>query len=386
MMSQNNKIAVIIPAAGIGLRFGAKIPKQYSMLESESVLEKTVNLFIDIPEVDSICIAAHPDDHLINTQSFIKHSKVSIVHGGSSRSLSVFNAAKNIDSDRVGGILVHDAVRPWLQQDHLSFLLAEFQDRGNWDGIYPIVTSTDSLREKRHDEYVPVDRENFMQIQTPQIFDSASLKKALSKSLECGMTFSDEAQVMEFSNFYVKPVQGERSNTKITFFEDLQTISAGDERIGRGIDFHKLEPGTGMTLGSIFIDCDLGIVAHSDGDIVLHALADSLLGAGGLNDIGYYFPDTDPKNKNLSSIIILEKALSLLSNKNLQPHNIDFVIVCEQPKINPHVADMKLALSNLIGISRDDISIKATTTEGLGVIGEGNGIAVYSIASLKEIA
>ena len=293
----------------------------------------------------------------------------------------------SIDSDRSGGILVHDAVRPWLRADHLSFLLAEFQQSDEWDGVYPYVTSIDSLREKRDSEFIPVVRENFMQIQTPQIFDTSSLKIALSKAMDSGINLSDEAQVMEFANFRVKPVAGERSNSKITFSNDLQPLFARDTRIGRGIDFHKLESGTGMTLGSIFIECDLGIVAHSDGDIVLHALADSLLGAGGLNDIGYYFPDTDPANKNLSSLIILEKTLSLLGRKNLKPNNIDLVIVCEKPKITPHVNDIKLALANLLEIAEDAISIKATTTEGLGVIGEGNGIAVYAIASLnKELA
>ena len=383
-MRQNKKISVIIPAAGTGSRFGAQKPKQYSMLGAQTVLEKTVNIFLDIPEVNLIYIAVNPDDQFIHEQSFANHSKILLVHGGELRSQSVFNAAMNIDPDEIGGILIHDAVRPWLQTDHLSFLLAEFQQNDEWDGVYPCVTSIDSLREKRDSEFVSVDRENFMQIQTPQIFDTSFLKKALSKAMDSGINFSDEAQAMEFSNFRVKPVKGERSNIKITFSGDLQPSFACDDRIGRGIDFHKLESGTGITLGSVFIQCDLGIVAHSDGDIVLHALADSLLGAGGLNDIGYYFPDTDPANKNLSSLIILEKTLSLLSNKNLTPNNIDLVIVCEKPKIAPHVSDIKLTLANLLERAEDAISSKATTTEGLGVIGEGNGIAVYAIASLKK--
>ena len=383
-MRQNKKISVIIPAAGTGSRFGVKKPKQYSMLGAQTVLEKTVNIFLDIPEVNLICIAVNPDDQFIHEQSFANHPKILIVHGGASRSHSVFNAAMSIDTDELGGILIHDAARPWLQADHLSFLLAEFQQSDEWDGIYPGISSIDSLREKRDSKFISVDRENFLQIQTPQIFDASFLKKALSKAMDSGINFSDEAQVMEFANFRVKPVKGERSNVKITFSDDLRPSFERDARIGRGIDFHKLESGTGIILGSVFIECDLSVVAHSDGDIILHALADSLLGAGGLNDIGYYFPDTDPENKNLSSLIILEKTLSLLGNKNLKPNNIDLVIVCEKPKIAPHVSDIKLALANLLEIVEDAISIKATTTEGLGVIGEGNGIAVYAIASLKK--
>ena len=190
---------------------------------------------------------------------------------------------------------------------------------------------------------------------------------------------------MEDANYRVKLVAGDHSNSKVTFPNDLKMPAISDARIGRGIDFHKLEPGNGMTLASIFLESNLSIVAHSDGDIVLHALADALLGAGGLNDIGYYFPDTDAANKNLSSMVILDKTLSLLEEKKLQPRNVDLVIICEQPKINPHVMTMKTALSNLLKIGEGDISIKATTAEGMGVIGEGNGIAVYAIASLKEL-
>ena len=135
----------------------------------------------------------------------------------------------------------------------------------------------------------------------------------------------------------------------------------------------------------MFIDCGLSIIAHSDGDILLHALADALLGAGGLNDIGFYFPDTDPENKNLSSIIILEKTLELLGKQRLEPVNIDFVIVCEQPKIGPYVVKIKSTLSKILKIKENAIAIKATTAEGMGIIGEGNGIAVHAIASLRAI-
>jgi len=138
-------------------------------------------------------------------------------------------------------------------------------------------------------------------------------------------------------------------------------------------------------LGGISIECDLAVVAHSDGDIVFHALADALLGASGLNDIGFYFPDTDSQNKDLSSLLIIEKAMSLLAQKNLQPSNVDVIIICEQPKISPHVNAMKTKLASLLAMDKGDISIKATTTEGMGIIGQGNGIAVYAIASLKKL-
>ena len=124
-------------------------------------------------------------------------------------------------------------------------------------------------------------------------------------------------------------------------------------------------------------------MAHSDGDIVLHAISDALLGAAGLRDIGYYFPDTDEENKNLSSVKIIEKALGLLKDKGLQPKNIDFVIVCEQPRIGPYADQIKKSLGEILSIEESFIGVKATTTEKMGVIGDGNGIAVYAIASLE---
>ena len=175
------------------------------------------------------------------------------------------------------------------------------------------------------------------------------------------------------------------SNIKITYADDLSLNLDNYYRIGRGVDFHKFEPGEGITLGNIFIDCNLSIVAHSDGDIVLHAISDALLGAGGLRDIGYYFPDSDIKNKDLSSVKILEESLNLLKQKDLQPRNIDFVVVCEEPKIQPYVEALKASLSKILNIDEGFVGVKATTAEGMGVIGEGNGIAVFAIASLEKI-
>jgi len=384
-MNQNSKIAVIIPAAGKSVRFGMDKPKQYIALGEQTILEHAVNIFLNIPEVASIVIAVDPDDQFIHAQSFIAHRKVTIVHGGSSRTSSVFNAIKILEVDNVPTVAIHDACRPWLRREHFLDLLNEFYASLEWDGIFPGVEIADSIREKRNDEFFPVNRDNFMQIQTPQIFKSSALHIALKKVLDSGVTLTDEAQAMEYADYKVKATQGDRSNIKVTYSHDLNVPISRDLRIGRGIDFHKLQPGSGMTLGGISIECDLAIVAHSDGDIVFHALADALLGASGLNDIGFYFPDTDSQNKDLSSLVIIEKAMSLLAQKNLQPANVDLIIICEQPKISPHVNAMKTKLASLLAMDKGDISIKATTTEGMGIIGQGNGIAVYAIASLKKL-
>ena len=359
-MNRNNKISVIIPAAGAGSRFKAKKPKQYCMLGSQTILEQTVSIFIDIPEVQIIYIAVHPDDQLIQSQSFFNHPKISIVSGGATRIQSVFNAASKIDGEDSKAVLIHDAVRPWLELTHLADLLNEFHSSSDWDGIYPCIALSDSLREKKDNQFIPVDRASFFQVQTPQIFNTLAIQDALSQAINSGEEFTDETQAMEHASYKVKVVEGNRLNNKVTFADDLRIPEIDDSRIGRGIDFHRLEPGNGMTLAGIFLESNLSIVAHSDGDI-------------------------DAANKNLSSIVILEKTLNLLEHKKLQPRNVDLVIICEQPKIIPHVPVMKEVLSELLKIEKGDIAIKATTAEGMGVIGQGNGIAVYAIASLMEV-
>jgi 2-C-methyl-D-erythritol 4-phosphate cytidylyltransferase/2-C-methyl-D-erythritol 2,4-cyclodiphosphate synthase len=383
-MSLKDNIAVIIPAAGSSSRFGGLTPKQYLRIGDETVLEKSVNLFLEISSIKKVYLAIDPNEPLIRYQSFYNDPKVNIVKGGNTRTESVFNALSVLDKD-IDIVAIHDAVRPWLSKTHFEDLLSKLVNEKSIQGVYPVISITDSLRMKRSKDLIPVEREDFLSVQTPQLFYKKSLKKALDKLKQENFHLSDETQAMEKAGFKVLAIPGERSNLKITFSDDMPDHVETDYRIGRGIDFHQLESGNGLTLGNIFIDCNLSIVAHSDGDIVLHAISDALLGAGGLRDIGYYFPDTDSKNKNLSSLKIIEKSLDLLKEQGLQPKNIDFVVVCEQPKIGSYIDKLKKSLSRILNIEENLIGVKATTTEGMGVIGEGNGIAVYAIASLRRL-
>ena len=383
-MNLKNNIAVIILAAGSSSRFGGKISKQFTKIGNETVLERSVNKFLEIDYVKKVYVAINQNETQIKSQSFINHPKVTITLGGSSRSDSVYKAVLAIDND-MDTIVIHDAARPWVSQEFINELFLEFMKDKSIHGLYPVISINDSLRMKKDDDLIPVDRENFFSIQTPQIFKKESLEIALNLMIKQNLSFTDESQAMERAGFKIKEFSGERSNLKITFADDISLNVDNNYRVGRGVDFHRFEPGEGITLGDVFIDCNLSIVAYSDGDIVLHALSDALLGAGGLKDIGFYFPDTDIKNKDLSSVKILEESLSLLKKKNLQPHNIDFVVVCEQPKIQPYVESLKKSLSSILNIDEGCIGVKATTAEGMGIIGEGNGIAVFAIASLENI-
>ena len=382
-MNPKNNITVIIPAAGNSSRFGGSIPKQFFSLGEETVLEKSVNFFLEISSIKEVIVAINPNEHLIKSQSFYNDARVRFVEGGSTRSESVLNALVEVDQS-IEIIVIHDAARPWLRRGHFEDLLHQLTNDQSVAGIFPVVPATDSLRMKKGKDLIPVEREQFLHVQTPQIFYYESLKEAFNNLKKEDLNMSDESQVMEHAGFKILAAPGERSNIKITFTDDIANYAGRDFRIGRGIDFHQFQPGDGLTLGNVFIDCELSIVAHSDGDIILHAISDALLGAAGLRDIGYYFPDSDPKNKNLSSLIIIERSLNLLKDNGLWPRNIDFVVVCENPKIGPYVNQIKKSLSAILKIEESFIGVKATTTEKMGVIGDGNGIAVYAIASLRN--
>jgi 2-C-methyl-D-erythritol 4-phosphate cytidylyltransferase/2-C-methyl-D-erythritol 2,4-cyclodiphosphate synthase len=383
-MNPSGNIAVIIPAAGVSSRFGGSMPKQFSNLGDETVLEKSVNLFLGISSINEIVIAVNPNEDLVKSQSFYQDPRIKIIGGGNTRSESVFNAMAEVD-ESIEIVAIHDAARPWLKKTHFEDLLSYLASDQSIEGVFPVISATDSLRMKQGEDIIPVDRENFLHVQTPQIFYYDSLKLALDKLQQEGLHMSDESQAMELAGFKLLAAPGDKSNIKITYANDLTHHIRRDIRIGRGIDFHQFQPGDGLTLGNVFIDCKLSIVAHSDGDIILHAISDALLGAAGLRDIGYYFPDTDPKNKNLSSLKIIEKTLDLLKDNSLLPNNIDFVVVCEQPKIAPYVNPLKQSLSAILDIEESFIGVKATTSEKMGVIGNGNGIAVYAIASLRGL-
>jgi len=383
-MNPRDNIAVIIPAAGSSSRFGGSTPKQFLSVGDETVLEKSVNLFLGISSIKEVILAINPNESLIKSQSFYKDTRVRIVEGGSTRSESVSNALAAIDQS-IEIVAIHDAARPWVTKSHFEYLLSKFANDQSIEGVFPVISVTDSLRMKQGEDIIPVERENFLHVQTPQIFYHEPLKLALDKLKKENLHMSDESEAMDYAGFKLLAVPGERSNIKITYTDDIPNQIRTDLLIGRGVDFHQFQPGSGLTLGNIFIDCKLSIVAHSDGDIILHAISDALLGAGGLRDIGYYFPDTDLENKNLSSLKIVEKTLDLLKENGLQPRNIDFVVVCEQPKIGPYVDQLKKSLSGILNIEESFIGVKATTTEKMGIIGDGNGIAVYAIASLRDL-
>jgi 2-C-methyl-D-erythritol 4-phosphate cytidylyltransferase/2-C-methyl-D-erythritol 2,4-cyclodiphosphate synthase len=238
-----------------------------------------------------------------------------------------------------------------------------------------------------------IDRSTLWGAQTPQGFRRELLVALCERALRDPAPFTDEASIAEAFDVPVTIVPGDRRNIKITHPEDREMVDAllrarqGDEtmqvpRTGIGYDVHRFAEGRPMILGGIEIPFDRGLDGHSDADVLLHAISDAMLGAAALGDIGVHFPPTDEKWRGLDSDDIVRHAVALLQERGWNLVNIDATIIAEAPKINPHVPAMRAAIMDMTGLPEDAISIKATTNEGMGIVGREEGIASLASATI----
>ena len=379
-MIKENSILAIIAAAGIGQRFDDDLPKQYFKINGNSIIENAVKPFIDSKYISKIIIAISDEDEFIKDQSFYNCEKIKYVSGGSTRQESIFNALNSV-KDNFEYVVTHDAARPNVCENDISRLCEDIvKSKSSCSYLYTPVY--DSIREDDR----TLDKSKFNLVQTPQICNFKDLKKSIQNCLDNNVDCPDESFAIEYSNLKLSKIKGVRSNIKVTEKADIEILNNFLTRSGVGFDLHKYEPGDGIILGGYKISCDYKTVAHSDGDVLLHSIADSILGAAGLGDIGMFFSDQDNKNKNLDSTIIIEYCLSELDKMGLEIYNIDTTIVCESPKINPHRGKILENLTDILKIPLSKIGLKATTSEKIGIIGNNEAISVQSIVNLKDMS
>ena len=379
-MIKENSILAIIAAAGIGQRFDDDLPKQYFKINGNSIIENAVKPFIDSKYISKIVIAISDEDEFIKDQSFYNCEKIKYVSGGSTRQESIFNALNSV-KDNFEYVVTHDAARPNVCENDISRLCDDIvKSKSSCSYLYTPVY--DSIREDDR----TLDKSKFNLVQTPQICNFKDLKKSIQNCLDNNVDCPDESFAIEYSNLKLSKIKGVRSNIKVTEKADIEILNNFLTRSGVGFDLHKYEPGDGIILGGYKISCDYKTVAHSDGDVLLHSIADSILGAAGLGDIGMFFSDQDNKNKNLDSTIIIEYCLSELDKMGLEIYNIDTTIVCESPKINPHRGKILENLTDILKIPLSKIGLKATTSEKIGIIGNNEAISVQSIVNLKDMS
>lgn len=381
-MYNNNKIAVIIAAAGRGKRVGAPVPKQYLKIGGEYVLAKTVKAFNDMDEVDHIFIVTNEDytdmcADIVRESSFEKVE--GIVSGGETRQDSVFNALQEMNFKKPGisMVLIHDGARPFVGRDVILNVIKKTDETG---AAAACVAMTSSVRKMSAGDTVSesVDRDDYYSVQTPQGFRKSVLIEAYEKAYDDSFVGTDDASVVERAGHDIAIVDGDYGNIKITTKEDLPM----ENRIGTGFDVHRLVEGRKLILGGVDIPHDRGLLGHSDADVLLHALMDALLGAAALGDIGKHFPDTDEAYRNISSMKLLEEVKKLLDENFYKVGNVDITLIAQKPKIRPYVEEMRENIAQTLAVEKSRVNIKATTTEKLGFTGREEGIACEAAASI----
>jgi len=381
---KKDSLLAIIAGAGTGSRYGSEIPKQYLMINEKSVIEKAVEPFLCSEYVKKIIIVISEDDPFIKKQSFFNSDKVEIIEGGEKRSDSVMNAIDSVQLNEYEYVITHDAARPNINSEDIEILYSDIiADEAFCSYFYSPVY--DSIK-KIGDEVKTKDKDKYILVQTPQISKLKELKDAMKKCQEDNISIPDESFAIEHMGLQCSRILGRRSNVKITEKHDFDLLNKFNTRGGIGFDLHRYKDGSGIILGGYKLECDLQIIAHSDGDVLLHSIADSILGASGQGDIGKYFSDQDPANENIDSKKIIEFCLETLKNNNLEIYNIDATLICEVPKINPHRDSILKSLSKILKIPVERIGLKATTSEQIGIIGKNKAIAVQSFANLRQVS
>lgn len=379
-MYNDEKIAVIIASGGRGSRMGSSVPKQYLKTGGEPVILRTLRVFQNMDEIDSILIVADSSytgycRELAETSGITKVDAV--VEGGAQRQDSVYNALREAGRIDPGTayVLVHDAARPFVTEAVVRNVILGAFEKG---AAVPCVAVKDSLRETEGDGSRCVDRSRFFAVQTPQGFGRKLLEEAYEKAYEAGFSGTDDASLVERLGHHIEIVPGDYDNIKITTKEDLPM----ENRIGTGFDVHRLVEGRKLILGGVEIPYEKGLDGHSDADVLIHALMDAMLGAAAVGDIGRHFPDTDAEYKGISSMKLLERVNNILAENMYSIGNADITVIAQRPKLSPYTEEMRENIADVLGIGKDLINIKATTTEKLGFTGRGEGIAAEAVCSI----
>ncbi len=391
-----NKCTALIVAAGRGSRFGGDLPKQYCLLSGRTIIGLTLKALADHPGVSELRVVIHPDDLDIYHRAVAEFSGSSgavlldPVYGGASRQESVYLGLESMTEKAPNLVLIHDAARPFIRHPVIDRVMAALSDHA---AVIPTLPVTDTLK-RRHGNGITgtVDRSRLVRAQTPQGFRFCDILAAHRHARENahGGEMTDDAAVAEFAGLDVITVDGGEENVKITSQQDLRqaelanmNIRRRETRTGTGFDVHRFESGNSVTLCGVLIPHTASLAGHSDADVGLHALTDALLGAIGEGDIGHYFPPTDPRWTDAASAIFVEKAFELITDLGGRIVNIDITLICENPKIAPYRAAMKEFIAITLDMDPTRVSVKATTTEGLGFTGRNEGIAAQAIASIE---
>jgi 2-C-methyl-D-erythritol 4-phosphate cytidylyltransferase / 2-C-methyl-D-erythritol 2,4-cyclodiphosphate synthase len=373
-------VTALIVAAGKGERLGGGLPKQYRPIGGKPVLRWAVEAMLRHPSIDQIRVVIGSGQQELAGAALDGLVVGDLIEGGAERSDSVI---KGLQAVGEGSVLVHDAARPFCPHAVIDRLLSALKGS---DGAVPVLPVADTLALGDATLEAPVDRKGLLRVQTPQAFHVEDLIYAYEEAGRASTT--DESTVMLAAGLKVATVEGDPLLEKLTTQTDwdrAEAIIASRmvSRTGMGFDVHGFEGEGPIILGGVEVPHPRGLAGHSDADVVLHSITDALLGAAGLGDIGEHFPPSDPRWKDAPSDRFLIHAAGLIRERGGIIDHVDCTVIAEEPKVGPHRSAMRERIAAILGLGTDQVSIKATTTEGLGFTGRREGIAAQAVASIR---
>lgn len=389
----NRCVSVIIPAAGNATRMRG-IHKTMYRLAGVPVLIRALKAFHHIDSVGEMIVAVKPED-MDTVRRLVSHYPldvpVLVVPGGRTRQESVTNALAVADA-RFDYVAIHDGARPLIDtEDIIAVFDAAFSCGAAALGV-PVKDTVKLIDRQRIVKTLP--REKMVAIRTPQVFRKQLYLQGCEQAKKNNADYTDDCQLLEAIGAEIRIVYGQDSNIKVTTPSDLQIAEAllqesgrnenMNIRVGHGYDVHRLVQGRKLIIGGVEIPYEYGLEGHSDADVLVHAIMDSMFGALAKGDIGQHFPDTDGKYYNIDSMLLLKKTVEIVAQEGYSIGNIDSTILAQAPKLAPYIEQMRKNIAEVCGVDPDQISVKATTEERLGFTGSKEGMAAHAVCLLTK--
>ena len=382
-------VAAIVVAAGRGLRVGGPLAKQYRTIAGEPVIRTSLALFAAHPEIAFVQPVIHPDDRELFAVATADLKLASPVLGGATRQASVRAGLHALEAHTPDIVLIHDAARPFASPALLSRAIAAARATAAAIPGLPVVDTVKAVDAEGRVS-ATLDREGLRTVQTPQAFAFAKILAAHRRAQAAGREdFTDDAALAEWAGMTVTVFEGEAGNAKLTSSDDFRRAESerrpylADVRTATGFDVHSFADGDHVMIAGVRIPHARGLTGHSDADVALHALTDAVLGAIAEGDIGEHFPPSDPQWRGVSSDRFLAFAAERVRARGGRIAALDLTVLCEFPRIGPHRDAMRARIASIAGISEARVAVKATTTEQLGFLGRGEGIAALATATVR---
>jgi 2-C-methyl-D-erythritol 4-phosphate cytidylyltransferase / 2-C-methyl-D-erythritol 2,4-cyclodiphosphate synthase len=388
-MANSYRTAAILVAAGRGLRAGAGGPKQYRAIGGKTVILRAMEAFCTHPNVATVQPVLHPDDIAMFNDAVRGLAYRPPTHGGATRQASVHAGLEALASEKPEIVLIHDAARPFVSEAVISRAIDAATRTG---AAIPAIAVTDTVKLVDADGNIEAtpERARLRIAQTPQSFRYDAILDAHRRAAREGrQDFTDDAALAEWAGLTVATFEGDVANMKLTTPEDFVREEArlasalGDIRTGTGYDVHAFGDGDHVMICGVRVPHTKGFLAHSDGDVGLHALVDAILGALADGDIGSHFPPSDAKWKGAASHQFLKYAIDRVTARGGRIANLEVTLICERPKIGPHRDTMRARIAEISGVDISRVAVKATTSERLGFTGREEGIAATASATIR---